>query len=86
MNLPETAIEFVDVACEALKPEGGIIHYYSFVNASDPLETAKVRLTEAVNKNNRQVKKITIGKDSTRGCALHLASGCGRRNSVRFHN
>ena len=62
MNLPETAIEFVAVACEALKPEGGIIHYYDFVKASDPLETTKVRLTEAVNQNKRQLKNIFLTK------------------------
>jgi tRNA (guanine37-N1)-methyltransferase len=62
MNLPEMALEFVDVACEALKPEGGIIHYYSFVKDSNPLETAKVRLTEAVNRNKRQIKKFILAK------------------------
>ena len=62
MNLPETAIEYVDVACEALKTKGGIIHYYSFVSASDQTETAKVRLTEEVNKNQRQIKKIQVAK------------------------
>jgi tRNA (guanine37-N1)-methyltransferase len=62
MNLPETALEFVDVACEALKPEGGILHYYGFEKDSDPLETATARLTEAVNRNNRQVKNILLAK------------------------
>ena len=62
MNLPETAIEYVDVACKTLKTKGGIIHYYSFVNASDQLETAKVRLTKEVNKNQRQIKKIQLAK------------------------
>jgi len=62
MNLPETAYEFVDVACEALKAEGGVIHYYDFVKASDPLEAANVRLTEAVNPNGRKVKKLLLAK------------------------
>jgi tRNA (guanine37-N1)-methyltransferase len=62
MNLPETALEFVDVACEALKPEGGIMHYYGFVKASNPLETAKVRLTEAVSQNSRQVNNFLLAK------------------------
>jgi tRNA (guanine37-N1)-methyltransferase len=62
MNLPETALEFVDVACEVLKPEGGIMHYYCFENDSDPLETAKSRLTKAVNRNNRQVTNIMLAK------------------------
>jgi tRNA (guanine37-N1)-methyltransferase len=62
MNLPETALEFVNVACEALKPEGGIIDYYGFVKASNPLETAKVRLTEAVSRNSRQVNSFLLAK------------------------
>jgi tRNA (guanine37-N1)-methyltransferase len=62
MNLPETALEFVDAACEALKPEGGIMHYYGFVKASNPLETAEVRLTEAVSRNSRQVNNFLLAK------------------------
>jgi tRNA (guanine37-N1)-methyltransferase len=62
MNLPEKAIEYVDVACKAIKLEGGIMHYYEFTNAPDPLETARVRLTEAINQNNRKVKKILLAK------------------------
>ena len=62
MNLPETAIEYVDIACEALKTKGGIIHYYSFVNASEQLEKTKVRLTEEVYKNHRKINKIQVAK------------------------
>jgi tRNA (guanine37-N1)-methyltransferase len=62
MNLPETALKFVEVACEALKARGGVIHYYSFVKTSNPLETAKVRLTEAVSQNNRQVNNFLLAK------------------------
>ena len=60
MNLPETALEFVDIACEAIKHEGGVIHYYCFVYDSEPLETAKKQLTEAVNQNKRQVTKFLL--------------------------
>ncbi|MCW4016126.1 MAG: class I SAM-dependent methyltransferase family protein [Candidatus Bathyarchaeota archaeon] len=62
MNLPETSLEFVDVACKALKPEGGIIHYYCFVNDSGPLKTAKTQLTQAVTQNKRQVKEFLLAK------------------------
>jgi tRNA (guanine37-N1)-methyltransferase len=57
MNLPEKAIDFVDVACEAIKPSGGIVHFYSFVNKSD-LENLKARFTEAIEKSGRRVEKI----------------------------
>ena len=62
MNLPEKAIEYVDVACKAIKLEGGIIHYYEFTNAPDPLEPARVRLTEAINQTNRKIKKTLLAK------------------------
>lgn len=62
MNLPEKAVEYVDVACQALKPEGGIMHYYEFAKAPNPLETAKVRLTEAVKKANRNLSKVLFAK------------------------
>jgi tRNA (guanine37-N1)-methyltransferase len=62
MNLPEKAIEFVDVACEAIKPAGGIMHYYEFTNASDPAKTAGVRLVEAVERGNRKVNKVLTSR------------------------
>jgi tRNA (guanine37-N1)-methyltransferase len=62
MNLPETAIQYVDVACDAVGAEGGIMHYYEFTKDSEPLDATRVRLTEAVNRSNRQVKKILLAK------------------------
>jgi len=62
MNLPETALEFVDVACEALKPDGGVIHYYSFAGDADPQKKVAVRLTEAVTRCNRRVKRVLLSK------------------------
>jgi tRNA (guanine37-N1)-methyltransferase len=62
MNLPEKAIEFVDAACRALKPEGGIIHFYSFVSAPSPLEAAKIRLAEAVEKTGRKVTEVPFSR------------------------
>lgn len=62
MNLPEKALDYVDVACEALKKKGGIIHYYSFVNSPDQLKSTKFRLTREINKNKRHIKKILAMK------------------------
>jgi tRNA (guanine37-N1)-methyltransferase len=62
MNLPETAYEFVDAACQALKANGGIIHFYCFTKVPDSLEAAKVRLSEAVNRKGRKVRKILLAK------------------------
>jgi tRNA (guanine37-N1)-methyltransferase len=62
MNLPKSALKFVDVACDALKPKGGIIHYYDFVKGSNPLKKAQVRLDEAIKENNRKISNIIIAK------------------------
>jgi tRNA G37 N-methylase Trm5 len=62
MNLPEKAIEFVDAACRALKPEGGTIHFYSFVSAPNALEATKLRLAEAVEKTGRKVTEVPFSR------------------------
>jgi tRNA (guanine37-N1)-methyltransferase len=59
MNLPGYAINFVDVACQVLKNEGGIIHFFEFVGGETPPEEQIVKdITEAVKKNNRNVEEI----------------------------
>ena len=55
MNLPERAEEYVDIACEVLKPEGGIIHYYEFSEGANATDAAKKHLTEAVSKTGRNI-------------------------------
>lgn len=62
MNLPEKAIEFVDAACKALKPAGGIVYFYGFVNLSKSLEDMKHDFTEAVEKTGRKVKAISSSR------------------------
>lgn len=62
MNLPEKALEFVDVACEALKPEGGVVHFYSFVRGSDMLEETKLHFAETVEKSGRKVEQILYSR------------------------
>jgi len=62
MNLPEKALTYVDVACKALKPAGGIVHFYSFVNASDSLECKQLRFKEAVEENGRRLEAILLSK------------------------
>jgi tRNA (guanine37-N1)-methyltransferase len=62
MNLPEKAIEFVEAACKALKPDGGIVHFYSFVSADVSLENVKLHFIEAVEKCGRKVEKIFFSR------------------------
>ncbi len=54
MNLPEKAIEFVDVACKAIKPQGGTVHLYGFVNASDSLDGFLHRFEKLIEKHGRK--------------------------------
>ena len=62
MNLPEKAIEFVDVACKAIKPTGGIIHFYTFVSGSDSLENVKLQFMERVENFGRKVEEILFSR------------------------
>jgi tRNA (guanine37-N1)-methyltransferase len=48
MNLPETALEFVDAACQTIKPEGGIVHFYAFVRQPDSIDALKQRFCQPV--------------------------------------
>jgi tRNA (guanine37-N1)-methyltransferase len=57
MNLPEKAMEFVDAGCRVLKPEGGIVHFYSFINASESLDNLKQQFAEAVEKQGRKISE-----------------------------
>ncbi|MFH0897696.1 MAG: class I SAM-dependent methyltransferase family protein [Candidatus Bathyarchaeota archaeon] len=58
MNLPERAIEFIDIACKALKLSGGIIHYYGFWYGSNALEEAGESLKNMVARAGRAVTMV----------------------------
>jgi tRNA (guanine37-N1)-methyltransferase len=62
MNLPETAIDFVDAACNAVKPDGGKVHFYGFVRSPDSIEKLQQRFTELVAKNGRKVEAFLYAK------------------------
>jgi tRNA (guanine37-N1)-methyltransferase len=62
MNLPEGAAEFICDACRALKPSGGMIHFYGFVEASDSLENVKTRFAQVVEHCGRRVEKILFSR------------------------
>ncbi len=62
MNLPETAIEFVDAACNAIKPQGGLVHFYGFVRAPASIENLKQRFSNLVEKNGRQVEMFLLDR------------------------
>lgn len=58
MNLPEKAIEYIDAACYALKPSGGIIHYYEFTSGSYALEGSRSRVIESISRAGRAIDRI----------------------------
>ena len=62
MNLPETSIEFVHAACQAIKPKGGIIHFYAFVRSPDSVENLKLRFCQAVEETGRKVEAFLYAK------------------------
>ena len=62
MNLPETAIDFVDAACQTIKPTGGIVHFYAFIRLPDSAENLKQRFSKAVEENGRKVESFLYGK------------------------
>jgi len=62
MNLPETSIEFVHAACQAIKPKGGIIHFYAFVRSPDSVENLKLRFCKAVEETGRKVEAFLYAK------------------------
>lgn len=62
MNLPETAITFIEAACKVIKKEGGVVHFYGFIRSPDSINDLKDRFTELVEKNGRKVEKILYAK------------------------
>ncbi|MCW4017163.1 MAG: class I SAM-dependent methyltransferase family protein [Candidatus Bathyarchaeota archaeon] len=62
MNLPETASAFIDVACQAVKPNGGIIHFYGFVRKPDTVENFKQLFADCVTKAGRKVVEFKCEK------------------------
>jgi len=55
MPLPERAIEFLDTALTALKPDGGCIHYQDFVHAGsdkDPIKESTEKFSNGMKKFN----------------------------------
>ena len=52
----------MDVTCEAIKPTGGIVHFYSFVNTSNTFESVKAHFVNAVEDSGRNVERIQFSK------------------------
>ncbi len=62
MNLPETANEFIDTACKAVKPSGGTIHFYGFIRLAETMEDMQQHFTGAVEKAGRKLESFSYAK------------------------
>ncbi len=58
MNLPGMTYRFIDVACLAMKRDGGIVHYYQFGRGNNACEDAVETLEKGVRGAGRRVKKV----------------------------
>jgi tRNA (guanine37-N1)-methyltransferase len=62
MNLPESAINFIDVACILMKKSGGILHIYQFCEKPDPIKEALEKVAKTLDKFNWNIKAILESK------------------------
>jgi tRNA (guanine37-N1)-methyltransferase len=62
MNLPESSINFIDVACFLMKESGGIIHFYHFSEKPNPLEKTVKNLEEQLRFHNWEIESIITSK------------------------
>ena len=68
MNHPSQAMEFLEPACEALRHNGGIVHYYTFADGLDSESKAREELSTAVDTLAWKVEQ-TISTHKVRGVA-----------------
>ena len=62
MNLPSEAKNFIDVALQVLKDEGGIIHYYTFVSRDESITTIKDSFRSAIENQGRRVQSFAFAR------------------------
>ncbi len=60
MNLPSLSSEFLNSAASLLKPEGGIIHYYTFAHRGDTMEKVTSALQALLRMSDRSVESFTF--------------------------
>jgi tRNA (guanine37-N1)-methyltransferase len=56
MNLPKSADRFLDTALDALKEEGGTVHFYSIAPEEDLWSRGEALLEEAASQKGKEVK------------------------------
>jgi len=58
MNHPSQAREFLEPACEALRRDGGIVHYYTFAEGADSELRARKELAGALANLGWKIEKV----------------------------
>lgn len=62
MNLPSESSKFTEVACRALKPRGGVIHFYRFQPEPNPVESTVEALRIGVESSGRKLSRVLGGR------------------------
>lgn len=62
MNIPQESGKFVGVACKMLKQEGGLIHYYTFMDDSSSMKEEIRRFCDLISLADRDLKDILHSK------------------------
>ena len=62
MNLPEKSHEFLSMASQAIKKDGGIIYFYTFSNENDLPDEIINQINIQISKSSRELKKIGTHK------------------------
>jgi tRNA (guanine37-N1)-methyltransferase len=62
MNLPGEAKGFIDAAVDALREEGGVIHYYEFTSRQGQMEDLVNTFRSAVESQRRKVQELKFCK------------------------
>jgi len=58
MNHPSAAKEFVDAACDALQPSGGVVHYYTFGEGEDSKLEARRELERELKSSGHSIGRL----------------------------
>ena len=58
MDLPAESMDYLDVACRALREGGGIAHLYAFAKEPDPIAKIRERALKAVEEAGRKVETV----------------------------
>ena len=62
MNLPEKALNYINVACFLMKKSEGILHYYQFTEKPDVIEKTIENVKVTLSKFNYSIDKILNSK------------------------